>query len=182
MKPFKDLRNLAFASLQRMMFEEFDVELTEQKIVLDMPNFSHKDVVDYLDQENIEWEEKDDVIYIIDPVEEADIIVETEEDDEIEEEFKVESEMLNEVAAKRKIVVRKGKKRIIFKCAPGFKKKSPRICTKRNASQLRKLKLSAKRTARKSRGKRAQARRKRNLSVRKRLTFGLRPRKTQKKK
>lgn len=182
MKPFKDLRNLAFASLQRMMFEEFDVELTEQKIVLDMPNFSHKDVVDYLDQENIEWEEKDDVIYIIDPVEEADIIVETEEDDEIEEEFKVESEMLNEVAAKRKIVVRKGKKRIIFKCAPGFKKKGPRICVKRNASQLRKLKLSAKRTARKSRGKRSQTKRKRNLSIRKRLTFGLRPRKTQKKK
>jgi hypothetical protein len=85
--------------------------------------------------------------------------------------------MLNEIAAKRKIVVRKGKKRIIFKCAPGFKKKGPRVCVKRPASQLRKMKLTAKRTARKSRGKRAQAKRKRKLSLRKRLTFGLRPRK-----
>jgi hypothetical protein len=177
MKPFKDLRDHAFCSLQRLIFEEFDAELTEQKIVLDMPNFSHEDVVDYLEQEGIEWEEEDGVIYILDPVEEADITVEVEDDEEIDEEFEVESEMLNEVAAKRKIVVRKGKKRIIFKCAPGFKKKGPRVCVKRPASQLRKMKLTAKRTARKTRGKRAQAKRKRKLSLRKRLTFGLRPRK-----
>ena len=177
MKPFKDLRDHAFCSLQRLIFEEFDAELTEQKIVLDMPNFSREDVVDYLEQEGIEWEEEDGVIYILDPVEEADITVEVEENEEIEEEFEVESEMLNEIAAKRKIVVRKGKKRIIFKCAPGFKKKGPRVCVKRPASQLRKMKLTAKRTARKTRGKRAQAKRKRKLSLRKRLTFGLRPRK-----
>jgi hypothetical protein len=177
MKPFKDLRDHAFSSLQRLIFEEFDAELTEQKIVLDMPNFSHEDVVDYLEQEGIEWEEEDGVIYILDPVEEADITVEVEENEEIDEEFEVESEMLNEIAAKRKIVVRKGKKRIIFKCAPGFKKKGPRVCVKRPASQLRKMKLTAKRTARKTRGKRAQAKRKRKLSLRKRLTFGLRPRK-----
>ena len=160
-----------------MIFEEFDAELTEEKIVLDMPNFSYEDVVDYLEQEGIEWEEKDGVIYILDPVEEADITVEIEEDEEVNEEFEIESQMLNEVAAKRKIVVRKGKKRIIFKCAPGFKKKGPRVCVKRPASQLRKMKLTAKRTARKTRGKRAQAKRKRKLSLRKRLTFGLRPRK-----
>lgn len=160
-----------------MIFEEFDAELTEEKIVLDMPNFSREDVVEYLETEGVEWEEKDGVIYILDPVEEADITVEVEEDEEIEEEFEIESQMLNEVAAKRKIVVRRGKKRIIFKCAPGFKKKGPRTCVKRAASQLRKLKLTAKRSARKSRGKRAQAKRKRKLSLRKRLTFGLRPRK-----
>lgn len=177
MKPFKDLRDHAFCSLQRIIFEEFDAELTEEKIVLDMPNFSYEDVVDYLEQEGIEWEEQDGVIYILDPVEEADITVEVEENEEIDEEFEVESEMLNEVAAKRKIVVRKGKKRIIFKCAPGFKKKGPRACVKRAASQLRKMKLTAKRASRKSRGKRAQAKRKRKLSLRKRLTFGLRPRK-----
>lgn len=176
-KPFKELRDHAFCSLQRMIFEEFDAELTEEKIVLDMPNFSHEDVVDYLEQEGIEWEEKDGVIYILDPVEEADITVEVEEDEDIEEEIEIESRSLNEVAAKRKIVVRKGKKRIIFKCAPGFKKKGPRTCVKRPASNLRKLKLTAKRSARKSRGKRSQAKRKRKLSLRKRLTFGLRPRK-----
>lgn len=177
MKPFKELRDLAFCSLQRMVFEEFDAELTEEKIVLDMPNFSYEDVVEYLESEGVEWEEKDGVIYILDPVEEADITVEVEEDEEIEEEIEIESEMLNEAAAKRKIVVRRGKKRIIFKCAPGFKKKGPRTCVKRPASQLRKMKLTAKRSARKARGKKASARRKRKLSLRKRLTFGLRPRK-----
>ena len=177
MKPFKELRDHAFCSLQRMIFEEFDAELTEEKIVLDMPNFSYEDVVDYLEQEGIEWEENDGVIYILDPVEEADITVEVQEDEEIEEEFEIESQMLNEVAAKRKIVVRKGKKRIIFKCAPGLKKKGPRTCVRRVASQLRKMKLTAKRSSRKARGKRAQAGRKRKLSLRKRLTFGLRPRK-----
>jgi hypothetical protein len=178
MKPFKELRDHAFCSLQRMIFDEFDAELTEEKIVLDMPNFSHEDVVEYLDGEGIEWEEKDGIIYILDPVEEADITVEVEEETEdLDEEFSVESEMLNEVAAKRKIVVRKGKKRIIFKCAPGFKKKGARTCVKRPASNLRKMKLTAKRAARKARGKKASARRKRKLSLRKRLTFGLRPRK-----
>ncbi len=178
MKPFRELRDHAFCSLQRIIFEEFDAELTEEKIVLDMPNFSHEDVVDYLEQEGIEWEEQDGVIYILDPVEEAEITVEVEEEEEeLDEEFEVKSQMLNEVAAKRKIVVRKGKKRIIFKCAPGFKKKGARTCVRRPVSQLRKMKLTAKRTARKSRGKRAQAKRKRKLSLRKRLTFGLRPRK-----
>lgn len=176
-KPFKELRDHAFASLQRMIHEEFDAELTEEKIVLDMPNFSHEDIVAYLDDNGVDWEERDGVIYILDPVEEADITVEVDEDDEIEEEFEIQSEMLNEVAAKRKIVVRKGKKKIIFKCPPGFKKVGPRACRRRQASQLRVMKLRAKRTARKSRGKRAGARRKRKLSMRKRLTFGLRPRK-----
>ena len=177
MKPFKELRDHAFASLQRLIFEEFDAELTEEKIVLDMPEFSHEDIVEYLEENGVDWEEKDGIIYVLDPVEEADITVEVDDDDEIDEEFEIESEMLNEIAAKRKIVVRKGKKRIIFKCAPGFKKTGPRSCVRRQASQLRKMKLRARKTARKSRGKRASARRKRKLSMRKRLTFGLRPRK-----
>ena len=177
MKPFKELRDHAFCSLQRMIFEEFDAELTEEKIVLDMPNFSYEDVVEYLDDEGIEWEEKDGVIYILDPVEEADITVEIEEEEDIDEEFGIETEMINEVAAKRKIVVRRGKRKIIFKCGPGFKKKGPRTCVRRAAGQLRKMKFRAKRSARKARSKKSQARRKRKLSLRKRLTFGLRPRK-----
>lgn len=179
-KPFKELRDHAFASLQRMIFEEFDAELHEEKIVLDMPNFSYEDVVEYLDENGVDWEDQDGVIYILDPVEEADITVdvgEEDENEEIEEEFEIETEMLNEVAAKRKIVVRKGKRRIIFKCPPGFKKTGPRTCVRRQASQLRKMKLRARRSARKARGKRSAAKRKRKLSLRKRLTFGLRPRK-----
>jgi hypothetical protein len=176
MKSFKDIRDHAFCSLQRIVFEEFDAELTEEQIVLDMPSLSYEDVVDYLDENEVEWEEKDGVIYILDAVEEAEISIEDDDSEEIEESVDIEAEMLNEVAAKRKIVVRKGRKKILFKCAPGFKKKGPRTCVKRATGQLRKMKLSAKRAARKARGKRSQAKRKRKLSLRKRLTFGLRPR------
>lgn len=177
MKSFKDIRDHAFCSLQRIVFEEFDAELTEEQIVLDMPSLSYEDVVDYLDENEVEWEEKDGVIYILDAVEEAEISIEDDDSEEIEESVDIEAEMLNEVAAKRKIVVRKGRKKILFKCAPGFKKKGPRTCVRRATGQLRKMKLTAKRSARKSRGKRSQAKRKRKLSLRKRLTFGLRPRK-----
>lgn len=177
MKSFKDIRDHAFCSLQRIVFEEFDAELTEEQIVLDMPSLSYEDVVDYLDENEVEWEEKDGVIYILDAVEEAEISIEDDDTEEIEESVDIEAEMLNEVAAKRKIVVRKGRKKILFKCAPGFKKKGPRTCVRRATGQLRKMKLTAKRSARKSRGKRSQAKRKRKLSLRKRLTFGLRPRK-----
>lgn len=177
MKSFKDIRDHAFCSLQRIVFEEFDAELTEEQIVLDMPSLSYEDVVDYLDENEVEWEEKDGVIYILDAVEEAEISIEDDDTEEIEESVDIEAEMLNEVAAKRKIVVRKGRKKILFKCAPGFKKKGPRSCVRRATGQLRKMKLTAKRSARKARGKRSQAKRKRKLSLRKRLTFGLRPRK-----
>jgi hypothetical protein len=179
MKDFKDLRDHAFASLQRLFFEEFDAELTESKIVLDMPNFTREDVIAYLDEEGIEWEEKDGVIEILDPVEQADIEVEVEaeEAEEIEESVEFETEMLGEASAKRKIVVRKGKKRIIFKCGPGMMKRGPRLCVRRPGSQLRKMKLRSKRSARKARSKRNVAKRKRKLSMRKRLSFGLRPRK-----
>jgi len=177
MKSFKDIRDHAFCSLQRIVFEEFDAELTEEQIVLDMPSLSYEDVVEYLDENEVEWEEKDGVIYILDAVEEAEITIEDDDSEEIEESVDIEGEMLNEVAAKRKIVVRKGRKKILFKCAPGFKKKGPRTCVKRATGQLRKMKLTAKRAARKARSKRSQAKRKRKLSMRKRLTFGLRPRK-----
>jgi len=179
MKPFKDLRDHAFCSLQRLFFEEFDAELTETKIVLDMPNFDYEDVIAYLEEEGIDWEEEDGVISILDPVEEAEIDVEIEEDeaDEIEESVEIETQMLNEAAAKRKIVVRKGKKRIIFKCGPGFMKRGPRVCVRRPATQLRKMKIRSRRSARKARSKRNVARRRRKISMRKRLSFGLRPRK-----
>jgi dihydropteroate synthase len=179
MKDFKDLRDHAFCSLQRLFFEEFDAELTESKIVLDMPNFDREDIIAYLDEEGIEWEEKDGVIEILDPVEQADIDVEVEaeETDEIEESVEVETEIINEASARRKIVVRKGKKRIIFKCGPGMMKRGPRVCVRRPGSQLRKMQLRSKRSARKARSKKGAARRKRKLSMRKRLSFGLRPRK-----
>lgn len=180
MKPFKELRDHAFSSLQRLISEELEADLTETKIVIDMPGFDRDELVDYLDGEGVEWEEGEDgIITIVDPVEEADIEISAEEDegDEIEESLEVETQMINEASARRKIVVRKGKRRIIFKCAPGMMKKGPRVCVRRPGSQLRKLKLRSKRAARKARSKRGIAKRRRKLSLRKRMAMGLRPRK-----
>ena len=180
MKPFKELRDHAFSSLQRLISEELEAELTETKIVLDMPGFDRDEIVNYLEEEGIEWEEGEDgIISIVDPVEEADIEIsmEEEESDEIEESVEVETQMLNEATARRKIVVRKGKRKIIFKCGPGMMKKGPRTCVRRPGGQLRKLKLRSKRAARKARSKRNVAKRRRKLSLRKRMSLGLRPRK-----
>jgi len=179
MKPFRELRDHAFSSLQRLISEELEADLTETKIVLDMPGFERDDIVGYLEEEGIEWEETDDgTIIIVDPVEEAEIDISMEDEgDEIEESIEVETEMLNEATAKRKIVVRKGKRKIIFKCGPGMMKKGPRTCVRRPGSQLRKLKLRSKRSARKARSKRNVAKRRRKLSLRKRMSLGLRPRK-----
>jgi len=77
-------------------------------------------------------------------------------------------ESLNEGIAKRKQVVRKGKRRIIFKCKPG-EKKVRRSCVKRNTTELSKMKRRAKRSARKARSKRSRANRRRKLSMKRRL-------------
>lgn len=179
MKPFKELRDHAFSSLQRMISEEFEAELTETKIVIDMPGFDRDEVVEYLESEGVEWEESEDgIISILDPVEEADIEINPEDEtEEIEESVEIETQTINEASAKRKIVVRKGKRRVIFKCAPGMMKKGPRVCVRRPGSQLRKLKLRSKRAARKARSKRNISKRRRKLSLRKRMALGLRPRK-----
>jgi hypothetical protein len=77
-------------------------------------------------------------------------------------------ESLNEGIAKRKQVVRKGKRRIIFKCKPG-EKKVRRSCIKRSTSELSKMKRRAKRSARKAKSKRSRANRRRKLSMKRRL-------------
>lgn len=75
---------------------------------------------------------------------------------------------LVEASAVRKVVVRKGKRKIIFKCAPGQHKVGKRRCVKTSGRDLMKLKRRAKRSARKSKSKRSQANRRRKISNRKR--------------
>jgi hypothetical protein len=74
---------------------------------------------------------------------------------------------LMEASAKRKVVIRKGKRRIIFKCAPG-QKKIGRRCAKRSSRDLMKMKRRARRAARKARRKRSQANRRRKISMKRR--------------
>jgi hypothetical protein len=74
---------------------------------------------------------------------------------------------LLEASAKRKIVIRRGKRKVIFQCPPG-QKKIGRRCQKRPTRELMKLKRRAKRAARKSRRKRSQANRRRKMSLKRR--------------
>jgi hypothetical protein len=74
---------------------------------------------------------------------------------------------LNEGVAKRTVVVRRGQRKVIFKCKPG-EKKIGRRCTRRNPAELNKMKRTAKIAARKAKTKKASAKRLRSLSLRKR--------------
>jgi len=74
--------------------------------------------------------------------------------------------------AKRKIVIRGGKKKIVFKCPSGMKlaKRGGRACVKMGGAEKAKRSRTARKSARKARKKRAAANRKRAKSMRKRAT------------
>jgi len=79
--------------------------------------------------------------------------------------------LLDEGVAQRKIVIRGGKRKVIFRCKPG-EKKIGRRCARRKSSDLAKMRRRARRAARKSKSKRGRALRKRRLSLRRRKTIG----------
>lgn len=80
-----------------------------------------------------------------------------------------ELEMLSE-GAKRKIVIRGGKKKIIFKCPSGMKlsHRGGKTCAKIGGAERARRSRTAKRSARKSKKSRAASNRKRAKSMRKR--------------
>lgn len=78
--------------------------------------------------------------------------------------------LLDEGVAQRKIVIRGGKRKIIFRCKPG-EKKINRRCARRKSSDLAKMKRRAKRSARKSKSKRGRTLRKRRISMKRRKNF-----------
>lgn len=79
--------------------------------------------------------------------------------------------LLDEGVAKRKVVIRSGKRKVIFRCKPG-EKKIQRRCVRRKSSELAKMRRRARRAARKSKSKRGRALRKRRISLRRRKTIG----------
>ena len=131
-------------------------ETKEQTIEFDLDGKSDEDIKAFLDSHGIAYEYEDGYFYIDD--------AEDEEED------------LQEASAKRKVVIRKGMKKIIFKCGAG-KKKVGRNCIVRKSSELAKIKRRAKRTALKSKSKRSGAARKRKRSNKRRSTMGLNRRK-----
>jgi hypothetical protein len=93
--------------------------------------------------------------------------------DEIAEEFLFSTleVLLDEGVAQRKVVVRNGKRKVIFRCSPG-EKKIGRRCARRKSSELAKMRRRARRAARKSKSKRGRALRKRRISLRRRKALG----------
>lgn len=88
--------------------------------------------------------------------------------DEVCEVFEgLEGGFLTEASAMRKVVVRKGRRMIIFKCRPG-QKKVKRQCVRRPGAELAKMKRRARMSARKSKGKRSSSNRKRKISMKRR--------------
>jgi hypothetical protein len=85
-----------------------------------------------------------------------------------------ESNVLNEGIPKRTLVIRKGKRKILFKCGPG-QMKVGRSCRRRPTSQLNKMKRRAKISARKARKRRQIAGRKRKISMRRRALLVHKP-------
>jgi hypothetical protein len=90
-------------------------------------------------------------------------------------ETKSRIKQLVEGIAKRRVVVRGGKRKTLFRCKPG-EKKVGRQCRRMPSSQLTKLKRRARLAARKSRTKRMRAQRRRKLSLRRRRNIPKTPR------
>ena len=139
------------------------IELTEleESVHVYYSSVPQEEVLFFLDENNFDYHIIEGELFVSDSM------------DELIEEL-VEYELFNPTAsvilegsAKRKIVVRKGKRKVIFQCPPG-QKKIGRRCAKRASKDLLKIKRRAKRAARKARRKRSQANRKRKISLRKR--------------
>jgi len=141
---------------------------TDNNVIVETTNIQQQDVVLFLEENSFDYSIEDGIISVTDPLEEL-----------IEEllDYDFPSVIhgvvdLTEGVAKRKVVVRKGKRKVIFKCAPGQKKIGKRRCVKRPSRELFKMKRRAKRSARKAKKKRLQANRKRKISLRRRPNSG----------
>ena len=145
------------------IFDSYDFNITEHS---DKCFFVDESIEDVFDELNT-YEIDDD----------NDPILLTEEDEgfyvtQLDDIYEIQSiladpSFLVEGPAKRKMVIRGGKRKIIFKCGPG-QMKVGKSCRRRPAGLLNKMKRRAKITARKSRKKRRMSVRKRKISMRRR--------------
>jgi hypothetical protein len=148
------------------------LEEKDNGTLVSLSKFNYFDFIDFLEENNFEYQENNDYnILVEDPLEELFeelieynlILYLTEYGDQ-------NITFISEGSAKRKIVIRKGKRKVIFQCEPG-QKKLGRRCVKRPQKDIAKLKRRAKRAARKSKSKRKSAIRKRRMSLRKRASI-----------
>lgn len=134
--------------------------------LLSFDNIIAEEIKQILEEEEYEFTQVQDQMFAIDsPIDE---LIETFLEYEL-----FNSEDINDLqegVAKRAIVVRKGKRKVIFKCKPG-EKKIGRRCARRKAAELNKMKRSAKRAARKAKSKKSRAKRLRKFSLKRRETL-----------
>lgn len=145
------------------IFDSYDFNITEHSDKCFFVDESIEDVFDELNTYEID-EENDPILL----TEEDEGFYITPLDDIYEIEYiTADPSFLLEGPAKRKMVIRGGKRKIIFKCGPG-QMKVGKSCRRRPAGLLNKMKRRAKITARKSRKKRRMSARKRKISMRRR--------------
>ena len=143
--------------------KEFDIEISEE---IDYLNIICTDSISSKLIEILEEE------YFIYKSTETGFIIEHSSIDELIDtlsEYNI-TEILNEAAPVRKVVVRGGRRRVVFRCPPG-QKKIKRRCVRRPASELARVKRGARKAARKARSKRARATRRRKISLKRRAAF-----------
>lgn len=139
----------------------FELVEDDGKVIIVPENIPIEELTVFLEENDFDYSVSGEYIEVFDSL------------DELCEELS-EYEILNpsaidllEASAKRKVVVRRGRRKIIFQCPPG-QKKIKRRCVKRPSRELMKMKRRARRAARKARRKRSQANRRRKISLRKR--------------
>lgn len=138
----------SFTEMKQYLKEETE----EQTVEFDLDDKSIEEVKAFLDSQGISYTVEDGYIYV--------------------DENDIQEETLAEGSAKRKLVIRNGRKKIVLVCAPG-KKKVGRSCMVRKSGELAKLKRRNKRSARKAKSKKGASARKRKRSNMRRKKLGL---------
>lgn len=138
-----------------------EITETDENVIVVLENIPTEEFTIFLEENSFDYELQDDHVLVFDSFDE---LLEELQDYELVNSSAV---AILEATAKRKIVVRKGKRKIIFQCPPG-QKKIGRRCQKRPTRELMKLKRRARRAARKAKRKRSQANRRRKMSLKRR--------------
>lgn len=143
----------------------------EDNVVATVDNGNVYDFMMFLEENNFSFDQENNIFFIYDSFDEIyEEFIEYEVSVYLIEEAPDQYMTLTEGGAKRKVVIRKGKRKVIFQCEPG-QKKVGRRCVRRPSKDLQKLKRRARRAARKGKSKRSSALRKRKLSLKRRKSF-----------
>jgi len=149
-----------FRQYQEIIEENTQIIFEETGIVLNVkcPESIYEEILNVFDEEYLTYLETNSGIILEHSLDE---IVEILSDYDI-------FFSLTEAAPVRKMVVRGGRRKIVFRCPPG-QKKIKRRCVRRPAAELARVKRGARKAARKAKGKKSRANRRRKISLKRRI-------------